>query len=240
MKQFMKYAAICLVVATVSGGYLIWRAPLPAEPQAPVDPIVEPVIKPVTEQDFSWIKIDEDTPSDDEVPMLKEPSITVNDKVDGTVVIDREWGSKPDDADTKPAPDVPDANIASGGGDMDVDEDGVYRGDVEPTPPVEQPKPQPPVEPQPIPEPVKPEPTPEPPVQPDIPVEPEPTPEPPVEPDVDSNNGKPNYEGEYGDREGDWIWWIDDWIIPLPDNGGTGGNHYDPNAELSGEKVGTM
>lgn len=225
MKMYIKCATICVVVTAIVGGYWMFNTQAPVAPVAPVIPIVEPE----EERDLSWIKIDEDvaTAKDDEKPLAKEPSVTVTEEEDGTVVIDREWGSKPEGANTKPSPNAPDTNMAAGGGDIELDADGVYQGDV--------------VEPEPTPEPEKPKPTPEPTPEPKPEPTPEPKPEEPKKPDVDPVTGKPNFDGEWMQEVGEWEWFGDEWVIPSTDNGGISRDDSDMiTGGLTGNQVGNM
>lgn len=57
---------------------------------------------------------------------------------DGSVTADRDWNKKPDEG----TPAGEDANLASGGGEMPLDESGIYHGEPEPTPAPQQPVPE--------------------------------------------------------------------------------------------------
>lgn len=89
-----------------------------SEPEPTVAPVEEFVTEP-TPAPVEQLEEDADEASD----------TTMMENADGSVTADREWNKKPEDANI--AQDG--ANIAGGGGDMPMDENGEYHGEPQPS-----------------------------------------------------------------------------------------------------------
>lgn len=159
---------------------------------------------------------DSSAPSEDKVEVDEEGNITITPDFEsqesGAVEV------------VKPEVQVT-ANVGGSGGEvLPTGSDGAYHGESQP--PAATPTPAPTATPKPTPT-----------------AAPTPVPEPkPTEKPVDEN-GKPTWTGYDGEMHGDWEWWDGfGWIIPGHDAGGisNGRTTPDPEATLSGEKVGSF
>ena len=156
-KQKVLVTILSLTVLVAGGFYINTQLQQAAQFK---ETIVEP--EPTEpEADYSWMVVEQDpnkapAPGEADDDGKIQPGVTVSNE-DGVVKVDRTWGSKPDGADSTKDPDKADANMGSGGGEMPLDDDGVYHGEPDPAPPVEPtPEPTPEPKPEPIPEPVAP------------------------------------------------------------------------------------
>lgn len=170
-------------------------------------------------------------------------TITVDE--DGTVIIRPDFEAQANSATNIITPDTQvTANMGgSGGGELPLGQDGAYHGDNPATPaPASTTKPT-----------TKPSNNTPAPVTPPAPEStPAEQPIPSKEPSdggssttPDNGGGAPNRNGTYDGEispDGKYEWWagVDEWVDRSSTGGATGGNHYDPNAQLSGNKVGSM
>ena len=92
-----------------------------SEPEPTAAPEEEFVVEPTPEPVADEEELAEETSEGSDTTVVENP--------DGSVTADREWNKKPEDADIAQGG----ANLAGGGGDMPMDENGVYHGEPEPT-----------------------------------------------------------------------------------------------------------
>lgn len=178
---------------------------------------------------------------------------TVETDEDGNVIITPDFENQANGATEIIQPDVQvTANVGGGGGEIPMESDGVYRGEGQPSAtstPAATPEPTQTTPPA-VTSTPKPEQTPAPSATPTP--KPEQTPAPAATPSQtpqpdNGNGGPPNRKGAYdGEISPDGKYeWVDagnlsGWYDRSSSSGGGNGNDYDPDAELSGEKVGSF
>ena len=154
-KMYLMATGLCALVLCVGVYYTYDQYQQEMAYQASLADIKDP-IKPEAidvPKDYSWIKIDTDSALPEVGDVVDGEiiaGVTVTEDEDGTTVIDREWGTKPDNVDSVKDPDEPDANIGTGGGELPLDKDGNFTGEPE-EPVAPEPKPEPTPEPKPEP-----------------------------------------------------------------------------------------
>lgn len=230
-KKYIVFTAILAVVlACALGGWALTSRPTETPEVSPV-PTVSPIPKVLPEFNSS-------SPSPSVAPTSTPPSetpapeetqsgdATVTRDEQGNETIKPNWSTDKLPEGVTVVPRQAETNMGGGGGTkMPTDKDGVYRGDHPGQSPA-------PTAPSPSPAPTTPStaPSPEPSSSP-APTTPS-TPGGP--PTSNGKNGEISPDGKYG--------WVDGfgWVERGGSDGGQSGNDYDPNAKLSGEKVGDM
>lgn len=226
-KLMIGTAIFAVILACALGGWAITSKPAPTP-----TPIPTPVVTPTSPPELPAFNATVPTPSATQTPKPTEstapatPSASVTPGQGQTIITDEggnqtitpNWSTDklPDNANVVPR--QPDANVSGGGGSkLPTDKDGIYRGDQ-----------------------VAPSPTPSP-----TPSATTPSAQPSTEPSQAPATSAPSDNGSHKNGEispdGSQVWFEGfGWVDRDSDGGGQGGNDYDPDAKLSGNKVGDM
>lgn len=219
-KRYIAIAAIAvLLIACALGGWALASTNRDEEPpqQSPSVPTVSPTSKPVLPEFSSASPTPSNAspvPDESETPS-PEPTTgeTVTKDADGNVTINPNWSTDKIPEDANVVPRQAETNMSGGGGQMTTDKDGVYRGDQPSTAPSTAPS-----------------------------ATTAPSTAPSTAPATSSPSGNSSTPKNGQMSEDGTQMWVDGfgWVEMGKGDGGEGGNYYDPDAKLSGEKVGDM